>query len=354
MTQYRFDGSVRNAIGQAIPGVEVFVCTQPLSSGAGVIPPTPFATLYANAAGPNAASLSSAFYSGGFITFVFSAPPPADVVGGSFISVSGITPAAYNGIWQVAAVSGNSVTVVTPFGTTAPNPGIYVSGGTVATSALPNPILTDGNGNFFFYTAPGLYTIVYFDPFGRIPTQFFPDQTVLAPGGGTVTSVAMTGDGVVQNSVVPGSPINSSGTLAPTVRSVAANLVVAGPASGGAAPLTVRALVAADIPAGVSFGLVPVPFNASPTFNAAAFSWPTFLMTLTGNVTSSAVSGAAPGQYVTFVITQDGTGSRTFVWPANFKGASAIAPEPSSVSVQSFCYDGNFWRATGAGSTTGS
>jgi hypothetical protein len=354
VTQYRFDGSVRNAIGQAIPGVEVFVCTQPLSSGAGVIPPTPLALLYANAAGPNAASLSSAFYSGGYITFVFSAPPPADVVDGSFISISGASPAGYNGIWQVVSVSGNNITVVLPFETFAPNPGAYVSGGTVATSALPNPILTDGNGNFFFYTATGIYTLVYFDTEDRIVTQFFPDQTVLAPGGGSVSSVAMTGDGVVQNSVVPGSPVVGSGTLAPTVRTVAANLVVAGPASGSPGPLTTRPLVTADLPASISFGTVAVPFNAVPAFNAALFAEPTFLMTLTGNVTSSSVTGATAGQTINFVITQDGTGGRTFAWPSNFKGASAIGPDPSSVSVQSFVFDGTNWRAIGAGSVTGS
>ncbi len=273
MTQYRYDFNVRNAIGQAIPGVEVYVCTQPLTSGAGVVPPTPLATLYADAAG------------------------------------------------------------ATP---------------------LANPVVTDGNGNGFFYTATGTYTVVYFDPFNRIVTQFFPDQRVLSPGGGSVTSVAMTGDGVVQNSVVPGSPINSSGTLAPTARSVAANTVVAGPASGGAAPLTVRPLVPADLPAGIVFGTVSVPFNVSPSFNAAAFSLPTFLMTLTNNVTSSAVTGATAGQTITFVITQDGTGNRTFAWPANFKGASAISPDASNVSVQSFVWDGNFWRATSPGICTGS
>ncbi len=262
-----------------------------------------------------------------------------------------MTPAGYNDIWQVVAVAGNDVTVVTPFQTFAPNPGAYVSGGTVATSALPNPVLTDGNGNFFFYTAPALYTLVFFDQENRIVTQFFPDQTVLAPGGGTVTSVGLT---MPAEFTVAGSPITSSGAFAVTKATELANLVWAGPASGSAAQPTFRALVAADIPAGVSFGLVPVAFNASPTFNAGTFSWPTFLITHTGNVTSSAVSNPSPGQYVTFVITQDGTGGRTFVWPANFKGASAIAPEASSVSVQSYCYDGVNWRATGAGSTTGS
>ncbi len=261
---------MRNAIGQAIPGVQVFVCTQPLTSGPGVIPPTPLATLYADAAG------------------------------------------------------------ATP---------------------LANPVVTDGNGNLFFYTATGFYTLVYFDPFDRIFTQFFPDQVVLAPGGGSVTSVGLT---MPTEFTVAGSPVNSAGVLAVTKATELANTVWAGPGSGSAAPPGFRALVLADIPAGASFGTVSVPFNASPSFNAAAFSFPTFLMTLTNNVTSSAVVGATAGQTITFVITQDGTGNRTFAWPANFKGASAICPDASNVSVQSFIFDGNSWRATSPGICTGS
>jgi hypothetical protein len=216
---------------------------------------------------------------------------------------------------------------------------------------LANPVVTDGNGNLFFYTATGFYTLVYFDPFDRIVTQFFPDQVVLAPGGGSVSSVGLTAPAEF---AVGGSPVTSSGTLALTKANQTANTVAAGPASGGAAPWSFRPLVAADLPAGTVFGAVTVPFNVSPSFNAAAFLFPTFLMTLTANVTSSSVTGAAAGQIITFVITQDGTGGRTFAWPPNFKGASAIAPDPSSVSVQSFVFDGTNFRATGAGSTTGS
>jgi hypothetical protein len=270
VTQYRFDGSVRNAIGQAIPGVEVFVCTQPLTSGAGVVPPTPLATLFADPAG------------------------------------------------------------ATP---------------------LANPVVTDGNGNFFFYTATGFYTLVYFDPFDRIVTQFFPDQVVLAPGGGSVTSVGLT---MPAEFAVAGSPVNSSGVLAVTKVNEAANTFWRGPTSGGAAAPSFGPIVSADIPASVFFGTVPLSFNAAPAFNASLFVQPTFLMTLTGNVTSSSVTNPTAGQTITFVITQDGTGGRTFAWPPNFKGASAIAPDASSVSVQSFVYDGTNFRAIGAGSTTGS
>lgn len=53
-------------------------------------------------------------------------------------------------------------------------------------------------------------------------------------------------------------------------------------------------------------------------------------MTLTGNVTSSSFTNAlaAAGQEVTFIITQDGTGGRTFVWPTAVVPAG-IAPYPS-------------------------
>ena len=261
---------MRNAIGQAIPGVEVYVCTQPLTSGPGVIPPTPLATLYADAAG------------------------------------------------------------ATP---------------------LANPVITDGNGNGFFYTATGTYTVVYFDPFNRIVTQFFPDQRVLSPGGGSVTSVGLT---MPTEFAVAGSPVNTSGAFVVTKTNQTANTVAAGPASGGAAPWAFRPLTLADFAPGTFFGTVVVPFNVSPSFNAAAFSLPTFLMTLTNNVTSSAVVGAVAGQTITFVITQDGTGNRTFAWPANFKGASAICPDASNVSVQSFVFDGAAWRATSPGICTGS
>lgn len=69
-----------------------------------------------------------------------------------------------------------------------------------------------------------------------------------ASGTGTVTSVAMTGDGVIFNSTVSGSPVTTSGTLAPSLRTQSANTVLAGPTSGAAATPTFRALVGADLP----------------------------------------------------------------------------------------------------------
>ena len=62
-----------------------------------------------------------------------------------------------------------------------------------------------------------------------------------------VTSVAMTGDGVIFNSTVTGSPITSSGTLVPALLTQTANTVFAGPVSAGPTAPTFRALVSADL-----------------------------------------------------------------------------------------------------------
>lgn len=67
-------------------------------------------------------------------------------------------------------------------------------------------------------------------------------------GSATVTSVALT---VPAEFSLSGSPITTSGTLAITKANESANTVWAGPTSGGAAAPAFRALVAADIPAGV-------------------------------------------------------------------------------------------------------
>jgi hypothetical protein len=101
-----------------------------------------------------------------------------------------------------------------------------------------------------------------------------------------------------------------------------------------------------------SFGAVvsamkAVTFSATPTFDASLGN--AQKITLTGNVTSSTLSGATAGQSLTFVICQDGTGSRTFTWPANVKGATTIGSTASKCSAQTFIYDGTNAYATGAG-----
>ena len=327
-TTYRIQGTINSAQGPALTGVEVYICNQPLTSGAGVVPPAPLANLYTDSTG---------------------------------------------------------------------------------TIPLTNPVVTDGLGNWYAYLATGTYTIVWNDLLNRIPVTTFADQNVTSPGGGSVTSVALTMDGVVFNSTVSGSPVSSSGTLAPAlltqlanrvlagpssgssatptwrqlvandfssglVSSVAistagsssllsititgspitssgtitipiqfttfsANTVIAGPTSGSAATPTARALVAADI-----FGLSAATFAASMTFSAALFACPTFALTLTGNVTSSTISNPTNGQVIIFKFTQNATGGWTFAWPTNVLGWQNVDTNANAVTTQSFVFDGTNWR----------
>lgn len=67
-------------------------------------------------------------------------------------------------------------------------------------------------------------------------------------GPGTVFSVAFTGDGTVFNATVPGSPITTTGTFAPSLHTQSANMLFAGPTTGAAAAPTFRSIVAADLP----------------------------------------------------------------------------------------------------------
>lgn len=90
---------------------------------------------------------------------------------------------------------------------------------------------------------PGTYTIasVVVDATGRITSA-----ASGSAGMGSVTSVALAVPGVVF--AVSGSPIATSGTLAISLLTQAANTVFLGPASGAAAVPTFRALAAADVP----------------------------------------------------------------------------------------------------------
>jgi hypothetical protein len=85
-------------------------------------------------------------------------------------------------------------------------------------------------------------------------------------------------------------------------------------------------------------GLNVVTFSSTPTFDASLGN--TQKIILTGNVTSSTLSNATTGQQIHFLICQDATGNRTFVWPANVKGGMTIGSTASKCNAQSFVHDG--------------
>jgi hypothetical protein len=146
------------------------------------------------------------------------------------------------------------------------------------------------------------------------------DGTWAAPAGvGTVTSVAMTGDGVIFNSTVTGSPITSAGTLIPALLTQTANTILAGPTSGGAATPTFRALVAGDLPAGATLWSALGNASADLTLANAGFNT-TFNQTSAVNWvwanTTAATSGTSQSSPILNVKGKywDGAASQTDAW----------------------------------------
>ena len=91
--------------------------------------------------------------------------------------------------------------------------------------------------------------------------------------------------------------------------------------------------------------LLVVSFSATPAFDTSAAD--TFIMTLTGNVTSSTITNPAVGKIIRFILTQDATGGRTFAFPADVvlrTGAYVIADDANAVTAISFVYDGTNWQ----------
>lgn len=96
-----------------------------------------------------------------------------------------------------------------------------------------------------------------------------------------------------------------------------------------------------------------VGFSATPTFTAASNTSDTWTITLTGNVTSSTLSGAGTGEILTFNICQDATGGRTFVWPGNVLNAGTVDSTANGCSHQTFIFDGSNAQVIGNMVVTG-
>jgi len=93
---------------------------------------------------------------------------------------------------------------------------------------------------------------------------------------------------------------------------------------------------------------VIVPYSATPTFTATSQNT-LFTMTLIGNVTMLplATVGLQSPAYITFQLTQDATGGRTFTWPSNVNGGAPIGLTANQVTTQEFVWNGTSATALG-------
>jgi hypothetical protein len=116
---------------------------------------------------------------------------------------------------------------------------------------------------------------------------------------GTVVNVEMTGDGVIFNTTVPGSPISIYGTLAPALKTQAAGTFLAGPISGGNTTPTFRIITVTDLFDGTgassstflrgdgSWSSLPIPVPGGSTgqmqYNNGVFAGASGIITPDGN-----------------------------------------------------------------------
>jgi hypothetical protein len=144
-------------------------------------------------------------------------------------------------------------------------------------------------------------------------------------GGGTVSQLASLY--AYENSRSSGTVTNNYGLYVDNQTAGTSNYSIY---TAGTAP--------AQFGGPVISGLKAVSFSSTPTFDAKLGN--TQKITLTGNVTSSTLSNATAGEQINFIICQDATGNRTFVWPSNVKGGMTIGSTASKCSAQTFILDG--------------
>lgn len=184
-----------------------------------------------------------------------------------------------------------------------------------------------------------------------IPRQCFPDSLAsgkpLAAGkiftyqAGTSVQQATFTDatGLVQNT----NPVilDAAGCASIWLTSGQAYRFVAQNSNGAQEWVTDQVSGLATVGSAFNQAITTVSFSATPTFTATG-QYQVFKMMLTGNVTSSTLSmtGVTTPSIVSFELTQDNTGGRTFVWPLNVSGAPSINLAANSVTTSSFLWDG--------------
>lgn len=171
-------------------------------------------------------------------------PPAAGTItGGTGITVT-------NGAGSIT-IDVDNTEVVTSFsaGTTGLTPNTATTGavtlaGTLATTNGGTGLTSIGTADQFLSVNGGATGLEYKTISAGTGISVTPGANVLTIANTGVTSVALTAPSIF---TVSGSPVTTTGTLDFALNTQTANTVFAGPASGGAAVPTFRALTAADV-----------------------------------------------------------------------------------------------------------
>ena len=94
-----------------------------------------------------------------------------------------------------------------------------------------------------------------------------------------------------------------------------------------------------------------IALSDGSTISWNALTQPVAKVTLGGNRTLGAASGGVAGQFVSLLVIQDGTGSRTLTWNAAYEFASDTAPTLTTTAAKGdlfvFRYNGSKWLEVG-------
>ena len=172
--------------------------------------------------------------------------------------------------------------------------------------------LTEGSVNLYFTQARARQSISVSGSLSYDSATGVISYTAPPPSGGTVTSVALDLPSSVFS--ISGSPVTGSGTLTGTFQTQTAGTVFAGPASGGAAAPTFRALTAGE----VGLGTTASPqFTALGLGTAAVAGWE---LTMAGGLCQLRQSVTISGSTYTL----DVQAANEFVTAAAINGATTI------------------------------
>jgi hypothetical protein len=183
----------------------------------------------------------------------------------------------------------------------------------------PNPVPLDTTGSAVMWLGTNSYKFVGYSAGGtncasgslqwtvdNVPGDAFLNGTI---SGATITNPAI-GGGTQTGTVISGVTIATSDIESTPIGGTT-------PAAGSFTSLA------------SAFG--SVAFSATPVFNASAYGY--FSMSLTGNVTSSTITGGQTGQRIVFSICANGY---AFAWPANLSAAPGFFL-PNVNEISGYC-----------------
>jgi len=270
----------------------------------------------------------------------FPLQPQFRIVVQSFDSTTGL-PVSGAEIMLVTGVAGNTFTVQRAAESATNYPAIAFAAGAKVVHILTAAVMQALQSGSGVASLNGLTGIVALSAGTNVTlTPSGNTITIAASGGGgagTVSSVAMTGDGTIFSSTVSGSPITSAGTLAPALLTQSANFMLAGPVSGTALAPTFRAIVSADVPT----------LNQNTTGQAATVSSISANIIASSNISISglgtitspfsiAATGITSGTVTSVALSGDGVVFTSAVTGSPVTSAGTLAPSLIAHSAATF------------------